>query len=422
LIISCKEKKVERIAIVSAVRTPIGSYLGVLKDVPAYDLVAAVLNAVIKKADVKAEEVEDVIFGQCYQSGEYVNIARRGLLQAGWPVTVPGITLDRRCTSGIGAMQIQTGNSEIVVAGGVESMSTAEFYFPGNIKWGIGRGNGISYPDAPRGHGSLKMYGIPLYDRIQRSRPMHQPADKFGEIVSNIAWAENVAKEIGLTREECDEWSLRSHKNAVAAQKAGRFDYIVPIPVPQERGEPKIVDTDEGPRADTTLEALAKLKPIQGGVCTAGNSSSENDAAAAFVLMKESAAKKRGLQPLAYLKAWAKAADDPRNPPKAGNKAFKLVLEKAGLKIEDIDVFEIQEAFAAQCLYNIKSLNIPLDHYDRINMNGSGISLGHPLGATLALRVTALVHQMKKINGRYGMVGTPGAGGVACVGIFERDI
>jgi acetyl-CoA C-acetyltransferase len=165
LIISCKEKKVERIAIVSAVRTPIGSYLGVLKDVPAYDLVAAVLNAVIKKADVKAEEVEDVIFGQCYQSGEYVNIARRGLLQAGWPVTVPGITLDRRCTSGmdalvIGAMQIQTGNSEIVVAGGVESMSTAEFYFPGNIKWGIGRGNGISYPDAPRGHGSLKMYGI----------------------------------------------------------------------------------------------------------------------------------------------------------------------------------------------------------------------------------------------------------------------
>ena len=318
-------------------------------------------------------------------------------------------------------MQIQTGNSKIVVAGGVESMSTAEFYFPGNLKSGIGRGNGISFPDAPRGHGSLKMYGIPLYDRIQRSRPMHQPAEKFGEIVSNVAWAENVAKELSITRDECDKWALRSHQNAVAAQKNGKFkDYIVPVAVPQDRGEPRIVDTDEGPRADTSLEALAKLKPILGGVCTAGNSSSENDAAAAFVLMSESTAKERGLVPLAYLKAWAKAADDPRNPPKAGNKAFKLVLEKAGLKIEDIDLFEIQEAFAAQCLYNIRSLNIPLDHYDRINVNGSGIALGHPLGATLALRVTALVQEMKKRNARFGLVGTPGAGGVACVGVFER--
>ena len=324
----------ERVAVVSAVRTPIGAYLGALRDVPAYDLVAAVLNEAAKRANVNPVEVEDVIFGQCYQSGEYVNIARRGLLQAGWPVTVPGITLDRRCTSGmdalvIGAMQIQTGVSKIVVAGGVESMSTAEFYIPGNIKWGIGRGAGISYADAPRGHGSQKLFGIPIYDRIQRSRPMHQPSDKFGEIVSNVAWAENVAKEIGLTREECDKWALRSHQNAVAAQKNGKFkDYIVPISVPSSKGEPKIVDTDEGPRADTTLEALAKLKPIMGGVCTAGNSSSENDAAAAFILMGESTAKERGLEPLAYLKAWEKAADDPRDPPKAGNKAFSGRIEE----------------------------------------------------------------------------------------------
>lgn len=418
----------ERIAVVSAVRTPIGGYLGALREVPAYDLVAAVLNEAVRRANVNPEEIEDVIFGQCYQSGEYVNIARRGLLQAGWPPTVPGITLDRRCTSGmdalvIGAMQIQTGQSKIVAAGGVESMSTAEFYIPGNIKWGVGRGTGISFADAPRGHGSQKLFGIPIYDRIQRSRPMHQPSEKYGEIVSNVAWAENVAKEIGLTREECDQWALRSHQRAVAAQKNGRFkDYIVPIKVPSEKGDPKIVDTDEGPRADTSLEALAKLRPIMGGVCTAGNSSSENDAAAGFILMGESTVKERGLEPLAYLKAWAKAADDPRNPPKAGNKAFKTVLEKAGLTIDQIDLFEIQEAFAAQCLYNIKSLNIPLDHYDRINVNGSGISLGHPLGATLALRVTALVHEMKKRNVRYGLVGTPGAGGVSCVGVFERDV
>lgn len=418
----------ERVAIISAVRTPIGSYLGALRDVPAYDLVAAVLNEVVKRAGVNPEEVGDVIFGQCYQSGEYVNVARRGLLQAGWPATVPGITLDRRCTSGmdalvIGAMQIQTGMSKIVAAGGVESMSSAEFYIPGNIKWGIGRGTGISFPDAPRGHGSQKLFGIPIYDRIQRSRPMHQPADKFGEIVSNVVWAENAAKEIGLTREECDKWALRSHQSAVAAQKSNKFkEYIVPISVPSSKGEPTIVDIDEGPRADSTLEALAKLKPIMGGVCTAGNSSSENDAAAAFILMGENTVKERGLEPLAYLKAWEKAADDPRNPPKAGNEAFNGVLKRAGLTIDQIDLFEIQEAFAAQCLYNIKSLGIPLDHYDRINVNGSGISMGHPLGATLALRVTTLVHEMKKRNVCYGLVGTPGSGGIACAGIFERDM
>jgi acetyl-CoA C-acetyltransferase len=415
----------ESVAVVEAVRTPIGSYMGAFKDVPAYDLVAAVLNAVVKKANVDPVDVEDVIFGHCYQSGEYVNIARRGLLTAGWPVTVPGVTLDRRCSSGMdalafGAMEIQTGEAKVVVAGGVESMSTAEFYFPGNIKWGIGRGNGVSFPDAPRGHGSLKMYGIPLYDRIQRSRPMHQPADKYGEIVSNMAWAENVAKELGITREECDKWSLRSHQNAVAAQKSGRFkDYIVPITVKTDKGE-VVVDTDEGPRADTSLEALAKLKPVLGGVCTAGNSSSENDAAACYILMSESECKARGIKPLGYLKAWARCADDPRVPPKAGTKTFKLALQKAGLSIDQIDLFEIQEAFAAQCIYNIRTVGVPLDHYDRINVNGSGIALGHPLGATLALRVTALLHEMDKRKSRYGIVGTPGAGGVACVGVFER--
>ena len=417
----------ERVAIVSAVRTPIGGYMGAFKDVPAYDLIAPVLNEVVKRAKVNPVEVEDVILGQCYQSGEYVNIARRGLLEAGWPDTVPGITIDRRCTSGmdalaIGAMQIQTEESKIVVAGAVESMSTTEFYFPGNIKSGIGRGAGISFPDAPRGHGSLKMYGIPLYDRIQRSRPNHQPSDIYGEIVSNVAWAENVAKELGITREECDKWAMRSHQNAVAAQKNGKFkDYIVPISVPQDKGEPIIVDTDEGPRADTSLEKLAKLKPILGqGVCTPGNSSSENDAAGAYVLMSEKTAKERGVVPLGYLKAWAKCADDPRLPPKSGTKAFKMVLAKAGLTIDQIDLFEIQEAFAAQCLYNLRTVGVPLDHYDRVNVNGSGISLGHPLGATLALRVTALLQEMKKRNLQYGLVGTPGAGGVACVGVFER--
>ena len=416
----------EQIAVVSAVRTPIGAYLGSLRDVPAYDLVAAVLNEVVKRADVNPGEVDDVIFGQCYQNGEYVNIARRGLLEAGWPVTVPGITVDRRCNSGldallIGAMQIQTGMSQIVVSGGVESMSSAEFYIPGNIKWGIGRGSGIAFPDSPRGHGSLGMFGIPIYDRIQRSRSMHHPADRFGELASNVTWAETAAQELNITREECDKWALRSHQKAVAAQKAGKFkEYIVPITIPQEKGAPKVFDTDEGPRADTTLEALSRLKPVQGGICTAGNSAQENDAAAAFVLMSESTARQRGLEPLAYLKAWVKTADSPMTPFKAGARAFKMVLEKAGLTVEQVDLYEIHEAFASQCLYNIKTLGIPESRWDLINVNGSGISLGHPLGAVLALRVTSLVHELKKRGARYGLVGTPGAGGVAVAAVFER--
>jgi acetyl-CoA C-acetyltransferase len=423
-----RSKKMERVAVVSAMRTPIGAYLGVFKDIPAYDLVAAVLNAVVNRINLDPIEVEDVVLGQCYQSGEYVNIARRGLLQAMWPDTVPGMTIDRRCSSGmdalaIAAMEIQTGHSKITVAGGVEHMSSCEFYIPGNIKWGVGRGNGISYPDAPRGHGSLKLYGITLYDRIQRSRPMHMPPERYGEMISNMAWAENVAKLLNITREECDQWALRSHRNAVAAQKAGKFDdYIVPISVPQPKGEPIVVTKDEGPREDTTLEKLSKLKPVLGGVCTPGNSSSENDAAAAFVLMSETEVKRRGLEPLAYLKEWSHTADDPRIPPKCGTAAFKNCLVKAGLTVEDIGLFEIQEAFASQCLYNIRTVGIPIELYDRINVNGSGIALGHPLGATLALRVTALLHEMNKRNVRYGIVGTPGAGGVACVGLFERDI
>ncbi|HSW57084.1 MAG TPA: thiolase family protein, partial [Dehalococcoidales bacterium] len=242
----------DQVAVVSAVRTPIGSYLGALKDVPAYEMTALVLNAAAEKAGIRPEEVNDVIFGQCYQSGEYVNIARRGLLQAGWPATVPGMTVDRRCNSGmdalvIGAMQIQTGNSQIVVTGGVENMSSAEFYIPGNIKWGIGRGAGITYPDSPRGHGSQALNGFTIYDRIQRSRPMHVPAERFGDMVSNVTWAEAAASELNISRQECDRWALGSHQKAVAAWQAGKFkDYVVPVTIRKENGTTTIVDTDEG--------------------------------------------------------------------------------------------------------------------------------------------------------------------------------
>lgn len=417
----------QEVVITSAVRTPIGSYLGALRDVPAYDLVALVLNETVKRAKVAPAMVDDVIMGQCYQSGEYVNIARMGLLTAGWPVDVPGITLDRRCTSGVdavcfGAMEIMTETSEIVVAGGVESMSTAEFYIPGSVKWGIGRQGGIKADDSPRGHGSLGLFGITLYDRIQRSRPMHQPIDRFGVIKSNMAWAENSGKEHNLSREEADKWALRSHQRACAAQDAGKFkEQIVPVAVPQLKGEPKVVDADEGPRGDTSMEALSKLKPVLGGLCTAGNSATENDAAAAFVLATPEKAKELGVEPLVFVKSFAFGASNPLTTWKASPVAVNKALKKAGLAISDIDLFEIQEAFAIQVLSDIIELEVPREDWDKkINVNGSGIALGHPLGATLALRLVNLVYELRRRNARYGLVTTPGAGGIGIALIVER--
>ena len=417
----------QEVVIASAVRTPIGSYLSALRDVLAYDLTALVLNETVKRAKVDPATVDDVVMGQCYQSGEYVNIARMGLLTAGWPVDVPGITLDRRCTSGVdavcfGAMEIMTETSEIVVAGGVESMSTAEFYIPGSVKWGIGRQGGIKADDSPRGHGSLGLFGITLYDRIQRSRPMHQPIDRFGVIKSNMAWAENSGKEHNLSREEADKWALRSHQRACAAQDAGKFqEHIVPVTIPQRKGEPKVVDADEGPRGDTSMEALSKLKPVLGGICTAGNSATENDAAAAFVLTTPEKAKELGVEPLVFVKSFAFGASDPLTTWKASPVAVNKALKKAGLAISDIDLWEVQEAFAIQVLSDIIELEVPREDWDKkINVNGSGIALGHPLGATLALRLVNLVYEMRRRNARYGLVTTPGAGGIGIALIVER--
>lgn len=417
----------EDVAIVSAVRTPIGNYMGTLRDVPAYTLVATVLNEVAKRANLNPEQVDDVIFGQCYQSGEYVNIARRGLLDAGWPDAIPGITIDRRCTSGadavcFGAMEIMTGVSDIVAAGGVESMSTAEFYIPGGLKWGIGRQGGIKEADSPRGHGSLGIFGITLYDRIQRSRPMHQPESRYGIIRSNMEWAENSAKEHNLTRERADKWALRSHQRACAAQEAGKFkEQIVPVSVPQQRGDPVVVDTDEGPRSDTSLEALARLRPALGGICTPGNSATENDAAAAFVLASAPKVKELGVEPLAWVKSFAFGGANPLTTWKASPVAVEKALKKAGLTTNDIDLFEVQEAFAIQVLSDLIELNIPEGDWDKkVNVNGSGISLGHPLGATLALRLVNLLYEMRRQNARYGLVTTPGAGGIGLGLIVER--
>jgi acetyl-CoA C-acetyltransferase len=395
--------------------------MGILKDVPAYDLGALVLNEAVKRAKMDPGQVEEVILGQSYQSGEYVNIARMSLLKAGWPDSVPGITLDRRCCTGLdvicyAAMKIESGHEEIAVAGGVESMSTAEFYVPGEIKWGIGGKKGM-----PRGHGDLSMWGIPFYDRIQRARVMSQPEERYGILPAMMSWAETAAKEEGIQREDCDRWALESHRKACAAMESGKFrEEIVPVPLGSSREGQKFFDRDENPRADTTLEQLAKLKPVLGGVCTAGNSSTENDGAAACVIVSEEMAKKLGVKPLASIKAFAVAGADPRRTYLTVPKAAEKAIENSGLNLNQIDLIEIQEAFAAQVLADLKMMNLTEKDYSRVNVNGSGISLGHPIACTGTRVLVTLLHEMKRRNGRYGLECICGGGGLGISAIFER--
>lgn len=418
-----------QVAIVSAVRTPIGAYCGALRDVPVEKLAAVVLNESIKRCEVQPDEVEEVILGQSYANGEAANLARMALLEAGWPVEIPGFTLDRRCCSGIqsvwcASMMIETGEAEIVVAGGAESMSRAEFYIPGEyIKWGLGGKIERKWGFAPRGHGSLALWGIPLYDRLLRGRPMHQPIDRFGELNSMMTWAETAAQREGISRQEADGWALRSHQRAIAAADGGKFrEEVVAVEIPQRKGNISIVDTDETPRRDTSLEQLASLEPVyEGGICTAGNSSSENDGAAAVTLMTPEKAKEHGIKPLAYLRSFAVAGADPTltypSVPVAVNKA----LEKAGLHIDEIDLIEIQEAFAAQTLADIKLMGINAGDVERkVNVNGSGISLGHPIGATGVMRLVTLTHEMVRRKSKYGLVTICGGGGLGICAIIER--
>lgn len=410
-----------RVAIASAVRTPIGNFGGSLRTVPAYDLAAIVLNEAARRADVKPESVDIVFMGQNYQNGEYVNIARMSLLTAGWPVEVVGLTNDRRCPSGLDAiclasMTIETGNAAIAVAGGVESMSTAELYLKGDIRWGLG-GAG----DMPKGHGSLTTWGMPLYDRALRGRVMSQPEKRFGIVPSMMAWAEAAAAEHGITREEVDRWALLSNQRAWAAIESGTFkEEIIPVPVPQPKGEPLQFSQDERPRSDTNAAALAKLKPVMGGVCTAGNSCGENDGASACVVMSEEKAEELQGRPLAYLKGFAFSGSDPRYAWRAATSAVKKALQKTGLSLKDIDLIEVHEAFAAQALANFRELGLTEKDYDRINVNGSCVSLGHPLGATGARMVTTLTHEMRRRTVRYGLIAMCGGGGMGVAGVLER--
>ncbi len=420
----------ENVVFISCARTPIGAYGGALRDVPVYRLASLVLHAAVKKAGIDPVIIDDVIMGSAYQNGECANGARMAVLDAGWPDTIPGIMLDRRCCSGLdtifyGAMKIQTGNAELVIAGGMESMSQGELYIPGDIRWGLGGKNHEKYGFMPRGHGALAMWGIPFYDRIQRGRVMSQPIARYGELSSMMTWAETAAKREKITREEADRWALRSHQRAIAAQDAGKFtDEIVPVPIGKDKksGETVYLKTDEGPRRETTLERLAKLKPVyQDGICTAGNSSSENDGAAVVVMASEKKAKELGVKPLAHFRSCAVAATDPTLTYPAVPAAVSKALKKINVTIDQMDLIEVQEAFAVQCLADARLSGLSDGQMEAmVNVNGSGISLGHPIGATGTMRLTTLINEMVRADKRFGLETICGGGGQGICLIIER--
>ncbi|MFO7716563.1 acetyl-CoA C-acyltransferase [Desulfosarcina sp.] len=407
--------------IVSGVRTPVGRYMGALKNVAAYDLAALVLNAAVDRAGIDPGRVDEVVLGQSYQNGEYVNIARMALLKAGWPDSVPGITLDRRCCTGLDVVRhalalIRAGQADIVVAGGVESMSNAEFYLPGSIKWGIGGQKGM-----PRGHGDLAIWGLRFYDRIQRARVMSQPEERYGILPSMMSWAETAAATEGISRDQCDRWALESHRKACAAAHAGKFDAeIIPVSVPQAKGGPILVDRDENPRQDTTLEKLARLKPVLGGVCTAGNSSTENDGAAAVVVMAVEKAEALKREPLAIVRSCAVAGSDPRHTYRTVPTAVAKALTAAGLTLAQIELIELQEAFAAQVLADLKEMGLNPQDYAKVNVNGSGISLGHPIACTGTRVLVTLLHEMQRRDAVYALECICGGGGLGIAAVLER--
>jgi acetyl-CoA C-acetyltransferase len=398
-----------RAAIVSPLRTPVGKFLGSLASVSAGDLGALIIRALVDRTGIDSERIDDVVFAQGYGNGEAPCIARWSLLAAGLPITVPGYQLDRRCGSGLqsiidAAMMVQTGAADVVIAGGVESMSNVEHYTT-DLRDGT------------------KMGALMLHDRLARGRVMSQPIDRFGMISGMIETAENLAKDYGITREQCDAYAVRSHQRAAAAWAAGLFDNeIVPVSVKQKRGDSVLFTHDEGYRADATMESLGALKPIEGGVVTAGNASQQNDAASACLVVAENKLTELGLEPIAWFHSWAAAGCDPSRMGIGPVPAVQRLFTRTGLGWNDIDLVELNEAFAPQVLAVLKGWGWSEDdsRHDMLNVNGSGISLGHPIGATGGRILANLTHELHRRHGRYGLETMCIGGGQGIAAIFER--
>jgi len=395
-----------RAAIVCPVRTAVGVFGGTLRPVPVEKMAAAVIQAVLQRTGLDPIKIEDVVFAQTYVSGETPCIGRWAGMEANLPIEVPGCQVDRRCGGGLqavinAAMMIQTGAADVVIAGGVESMSNVEYYTT-DVRWGPRAGS------------------VTLHDRLQRGRERSQPVERFGKISGMIETAENLAKEYKISREESDAFAVRSHKRAAEAWAAGKFKgEVVPITVPQKKGDPVTFAKDEGYRADASMETLGKLRPIiKEGTVTAGNSSQQNDAASACLVVAEDKLAELKLDPMGYLVGWAAAGCHPATMGIGPVPAVKKLFQKTGLGFDQMDLVELNEAFAAQVLAVLKGWgwNDP----DRLNVNGSGISLGHPIGATGGRILATLLHELERRKGRYGLETMCVGSGQGLAAIFER--
>ncbi|MEU8343687.1 acetyl-CoA C-acetyltransferase [Actinomadura meyerae] len=391
-------------------RTPIGRFGGALKAVPPAELAATVIRALVERTGLPGDAIDEVILGNCYPTADAPAIGRVAALDAGLPISVGGSQVDRRCGSGLqavldAAMQIQTGVSDVVIAGGAESMSSAPFYTT-SARWGV------------RGP-SLELHDALAQGRVTAGGVNHPVPGGMLET------AENLRREYGIGREEQDELAVRSHRRAVAAQRSGVFaEEIVPVTVASRKGD-TVVDTDEHPRPDTTMESLAKLRPVLGkkdaeATVTAGNASGQNDAAAACVVTTPERAAELGLRPLVRLVAWGRAGVPPRTMGIGPVPATAKALAAAGLTLADIDLIELNEAFAAQVLAVTREWDLKDADWDRVNVHGSGISLGHPVGATGARILATLAREMHRRDARYGLETMCIGGGQGLAAVFER--
>jgi acetyl-CoA C-acetyltransferase len=390
-------------------RTPVGRFGGVFRDVPATVLAKTVIEQLIARTGIPPESVDDVLLGQCYANGEAPAIGRVAALDAGLPVQTPGLQLDRRCGSGLQAvidasMRVQTGAADLVIAGGAESMSQVELYST-KVRWGARSG------------------GAMLTDRLDRAR-VSAGGEHYPVPGGMLETAENLRREYGIPRAEQDELAVRSHERAIGAHERGAFaDELVPIELCDRKGASKTIDRDEHPRADASLETLAKLKPVMLGqdpdaTVTAGNASGQNDGAAACIVTHAERAQELGLKPFARLVSWAVAGVPPSTMGIGPVPAVKKALARAELTFGELSLIELNEAFAAQVLAVLREWDLP-DGLERVNVNGSGISLGHPVGATGARILATLLRELRRRGGRYGLETMCIGGGQGLAAIFE---
>jgi acetyl-CoA C-acetyltransferase len=391
-------------------RTPVGRFGGMFRDVSVTDLATTVIKELLSRTGLPPDQVDDVLLGQGYANGEAPALGRVAALDAGLPVEVPGLQIDRRCGSGLQAvleasMQVQTGAADLVLAGGAESMSQTELYSTG-LRWGARSG------------------GAMLEDRLVRGRVTAGGAT-YPVPGGMIETAENLRREYSIPRQEQDELALRSHQRAVAAQQNGTFaEEIVPVEVKDRKNGSRTIDRDEHPRPDTTLESLGSLRPVMGrkdpeATVTAGNASGQNDGAAVCIVTHAEKASELGLKPMARLVGWSAAGVPPRTMGIGPVPATARLMARSGLTLREMDLIELNEAFAAQALAVLREWDLP-DQLERVNVNGSGISLGHPIGATGGRILATLLRELHRRGGRYGLETICIGGGQGLAAIFEN--